>query len=373
MEQSQSTSDDHFTSKSDTFRSYQRRWDLSSSHTNTTVSRHSAITSGPWSISPSGKHVCSQAMKLWREEDIFISSGSRIASDATCIGFEGSVNEYRKLYPQTCPFSPDGSMIACVFENRTGLKLALIQPETLDVLQVVKAKSECKGIKGTIASLVFSTDNFFLAVISSHGQVYILTTSGMKLRFVLEREKIIHPLETLDPSINEPSALEFDPRFGNKMFATCTFYRGLVKIWTVTKNDKFKRCAVETLYSIHFPRVVNVIKYSPEGDILAVGCNEGIITCLSSDDGSALFDLNTSIQPTEFRSKAGIYHLAFSRTSEQLAASYSDGYIRVWHIPVDINLQHLCRVVINESTPESKIMSLPLPSRLKRFLLYKPY
>lgn len=310
-------------------------------------------------------------MRLWREEDVFISNGDR---DAASVGIIGLVNEYRKLYPQTCPFSPDGSVVACAFENRFGLILSLINPETVEVLRSVKAKRECKGIKGTIASVVFSPDGSFLAVVSSQGQVYILTTSGLRLRFTLERNQVLHPLEVLDPSINEPSALEFDPRYGHKVFATCTFYRGLVKIWNVIKNDKFKRGVVETSYSIHFPRVVNVIKYSTEGDILAVGCNDGIITCLNSDDGSAMFDLNTySTQPAEFRSKAGIYHLSFSRTSEQIAASYSDGYIRVWYIPVDINLQHLCRVVINESTPESKIMTLPLPLRLKQYLLYKSF
>lgn len=371
MEQSQFINENRHSSKKEKFRSFQRRWDLTSSQNTTTVTRHSTITSGPWSIAPNGKYVCCQAMKQWREEDIFISSGDHVVCDAFCSGFEGVVNEYRKLYPQSCPFSSDGTMVACAFEDKSGLKLALLSPATLHDLHVVKASRECKGIKGTVASLVFSTDSAYLAVISSRGQVYILHTSGLKLRFVLEREQVIHPLETLDPSINEPSSLEFDPRYGNKAFATCTFYRGLVKIWAVNKTDKHKRATVDTLYSIHFPRVVNVIKYSTEGDILAVGCNEGIITCINTNDGTAIFDLNTSTQASEFRSNAGIYHLGFSRTSEQLAASYSDGYIRVWNIPVGINLQHCCRVVINLSTPESKIMSLPLPVKLKRYLLYK--
>lgn len=313
-------------------------------------------------------------MKLWREEDIFISRGDdHVERDAICCGFEGIVNEFRKLYPQTCPFSPDGTKIACAFENNSGLQLAILHPTSLDIIHTIKASKECKGIKGTVASLSFSPDSAYLAVVSSKGQVYILRSSGLKLRHVLDSEQVIYPLETLDPSINEPSSLEFDPRYGNKVFATCTFYRSLVKIWGVSKPDQRKEACITALYSIHFPRVVNVIKYSTEGDILAVGCNEGIITCINTDDGTAMFDLNTTNQTPEFRSNAGIYHLSFSRTSEQLAASYSDGYIRVWQIPSDINLQHSCRVVINASVPESKVMQLPLPNKLKRYLLYKSF
>ncbi|KXJ10966.1 WD repeat and SOCS box-containing protein 1 [Exaiptasia diaphana] len=366
---SDDTRNDSSSTKNERFKLFKRCWDLSSQNT-TTVARHSTITSGPWSVASNGKYICSQAMKLWREEDVFISRGDDVESDAVCCGFEGIVNEFRKLYPQTCPFSPDGTKVACTFEsNNNGLQLAILHPSSMDIIHIIKASKECKGIKGTVASMTFSPDSAYLAVVSSKGQVYILRSSGLKLRHALNSEQVIYPLETLDPSINEPSSLEFDPRYDNKVFATCTFYRSLVKIWAVVKNEQ--RTCIATLYSIHFPRVVNVIKYSTEGDVLAVGCNEGVITCINTNDGTAVFDLNTTNQSPEFRSNAGIYHLSFSRTSEQLAASYSDGHIRVWQIPSDINLQHSCRVVINASVPESKVMQLPLPNKLKRYLLYK--
>lgn len=356
------------------FGSYMRVWDLPTSYSATTIARCSTITSGPWSISPDGNNVCCQGMKQYREEDLFLARCGTGMREVISCGFEGVINEYRKLYPQTCPFSPDGTMIASTFENTSGLHIMIHNPVSLDILHSVKITSACKGFKGTVASLVFSSDSYFLAVVSSRGQVFIFRSLGLKLRNSLDTEVIIQPLEMLDQTISEPCTCEFDPRFPHEVFATCTFYRGLVKIWEIVPSRASpRRGKIENVCEIQLTRVINSIKYSTEGDILAVGCSEGIITCLDPDDGSTVFELDTSIQSPEFQSTAGIYHLAFSRSGEHLAASYSDGYIRVWQLPVLPNLQHFCRIVINESFPASKIHMLPLPAKIKNYLLYKRY
>ncbi|EDO44914.1 predicted protein [Nematostella vectensis] len=206
--------------------------------------------------------------------------------------------------------------------------------------------------------------------LTGDGLVYILRTNGLRLAHYLDTAKYLEqPEDTIEHDItrSEPCVCDFDPRFPHSVIATCTFYRGLVTVWEIGKLGRASICKAE------FGRVLNMIKYAPSGEFIAVAGTEGVVTCINPEDASMLFELNTSNQSPQSRSTAGVYQLAFSRCQGKLAASYSDGFIRIWQLPLDVNLQDLCRLAINEAVPAKDIHKLPVPPRIKSYLLYKTY
>ncbi|KAJ7376419.1 hypothetical protein OS493_034696 [Desmophyllum pertusum] len=104
-----------------TYTSRTRAWDLASSPSTAITKYHCTLTSGPWSISPNGLRMCCLAMKQGVEEveDLFLSRYDySTPQKCTPCNLPGGMSEYRRIYPQGCPFSRDGSMVASIRRSR---------------------------------------------------------------------------------------------------------------------------------------------------------------------------------------------------------------------------------------------------------------
>lgn len=109
--------------------------------------------------------------------------------------------------------------------------------------------------------------------------------------------------------------------------------------------------------------------------MLAVGTSDSKILALNSESLSVLFVLNAHLQPDGLRTwyqNTEVSCLAFTRTCQQVAAGYKDGRVRVWQLPLILNLQHMCRLVVINHVPAREIPLLPLPSHVIRYLLFSP-
>ena len=70
---------------------------------------------------------------------------------------------------------------------------------------------------------------------------------------------------------------------------------------------------------------VNSVAFSPDGQIIASGSDDGIVRLQTTSD---------SVKPRALDANAwsSVTSLAFSRDSHTLAAGYTDGHVRVWDI-----------------------------------------
>ena len=354
------------------------KWDLSNSP-RTSVTESGLISSGPWSISPKGNLLSCLATKTVSEqvEDLFLAKCDPEHSVCVSSNLVGRFTAYRRMYPRGCPFSPDGSTVASLRDIKGVSSLVIASAKTAKVLAFTSVSKPCKGLRGVVANCQFSPDSHFLAVTSSYGQVYILRRSGLKLYQYLRTEEVVFvngtppdlPAAEADNSVT-PCTFDFDPRSRHHVFATCSFSTGLVRIWRVNSDEQRD---IHCKQSLTLRRTLNIIKYSPDGRLLALGAHDASISFIDPDEGSTLFVLKTRDQQPEFQSEAGIFHIAFSLSGEHLAASYSDGFIRVWQLPVKFDLQHLCRIVINTCISPRNVQRLCLPGRLKKYLLFENF
>ena len=351
-------------------------WDLASSPSTAITKYHCALTSGPWSISPNGQQLCCLAMKqgVHEEEDLFLSRYDSTPQKCTPCNIPGSLSEYRRIYPQECPYSHDGNTIASIRVVAGALQLAITAARNGKTICSERVSKVCFGFRGAVVNCAFSPNDRLLAVTSSYGQVYLLNSTRLTRVNSLDCVSILSPYKVSELANGNPedfvtySVCVFDPRFPFQEFVTCVLYAGIVKVWQMSCCDK-KDSEIQNRHTLTFKKLLNVVRYSPNGTILAVGGKDGTISCINVDDGTVSFVLDVTQQPPEFHSAADVFHVAFTQSGEQLAASYSDGYIRIWQLPIVFDLKLLCRLVVNACVPPNKVLQLPLPLRLQKFLL----
>lgn len=282
-----------------------------------------------------------------------------------------------------CSFSPDGKSVVAAAKLRGELNhICLIDVATKKLVKKMR-KTVSSKIRGCIKSCGFSPDGLYLATTSTSGQLIIFDVqdlhihSSLDLDVVTRRSLFCLPCRGAQRGSLGASRqcwYLFDPRYGHKYVTSC-LEDGTVQTWSVDHERPNLTCIQQT-YALQSPwQKIRSAAYSQDGTMLAIGTSDSKIYILNSESLSNIYVLNANLQPDGLRTwyqNTEVSCLAFTRTCQQIAAGYKDGRVRVWQLPMIINLQHICRLVVINHIPANEIPNLPLPSYLIRYLLYSP-
>lgn len=262
-----------------------------------------------------------------------------------------------------CVFSPNGLNAVTVsnvtLESHRGI-------ETNEIcLWQVKSKNRLKGFwrvscevvmprfAGHLVSCVFSPDSSLLAFSNSMSQLYVLKSQNLEL-FSAIRTDIVP---------GNACSCAFDPCFPHQRLASC-FEEGLFQIWYI--EDGQTNC-VQEMQLVQSPVQLTTFSYSPDGSLLAFGMSQGKVLVIETDFFSSLYELDTE---TDANAVIAVCSVAFTKSCQELAVGQSDGFVRIWQLPLKLELQHMCRLVINKMVAPNHIEYLPLPRNLKAYLQY---
>ena len=262
-----------------------------------------------------------------------------------------------------CVFSPDGLKAVTVsnvtLESHRGT-------ETNEIcLWQVKSKKKLKScwrvscevvlprFAGHMVSCVFSPDSSFLAFSSSLSQLYVLKSENLDLLSAIRTD--IVP--------GNACSCAFDPCYPCQKLAAC-FEDGLFQVWFI---DGGQTNCIKEMHLVQNPARLTSFCYSPDGSFLAIGTSQGKVLLIETELFCTLHELDV-----DKNTDIDICSVAFTMSCQELAAGQSDGVVRIWQLPLKLELQHMCRLMINKLVAPNQVDDLPLPRNLKAYLLYSP-
>lgn len=270
-----------------------------------------------------------------------------------------------------CVFSPDGLKAVTVsnvtLESHRGI-------ETNEIcLWEVKSKKKLKSLwrvscevvlprfTGHLVSCVFSPDSSLIAFSSSVSQLYVLKSENLELLCAIRT----------NVATGNCCNCAFDPCFPCQKLAAC-YEDGLFQVWYI--QDGEAKCVKETQL-VTGPTRLTAFSYSPDGSLLAFGTSQGKVIITETELLQTLYELNATHNieqeaANDSSVRVIICSVAFTKSSQELAVGQSDGFVRIWQLPLKFELRHTCRLVINKLVPPNQIECLPLPRNLKAYLLY---
>ena len=284
-----------------------------------------------------------------------------------------------------CSFSPDGRSLVVASKLTGDLNhICIIDIASKKMVRKMKsATNSSSKIRGHPRSCVFSPDGLFLAVSCTSGQLIVFDTQDFHIHSSLDLDTSTSSTCLCLPFRHSSrrtlsSHLQcwylFDPRYGHKYLTSC-LEDGTIQTWSLTADEPGLTC-IQLAYALQTPwQKIRSAAFSPDGTMLAVGTSDSKVLALNSESLSVLFVLNAHLQPDGLRTwyqNTEVSCLAFTRTCQQVAAGYKDGRVRVWQLPLILNLQHMCRLVVINHVPAQEIPELPLPAHLIRYLLFSP-
>ncbi|XP_048584308.1 uncharacterized WD repeat-containing protein alr3466 isoform X2 [Nematostella vectensis] len=282
-----------------------------------------------------------------------------------------------------CTFAPDGSSIVVVSRLTGDINhICVIDINSKKLVKKMNPALSSK-FRGTIKSCIFSPDGLFLSISTSNGQLVVLDIQDLHIHGSLDLDNSTSMICLCGPFRHNSGhsltlAMQcwylFDPRYGHKYLSSC-LEDGTIQTWMIETEKPGLRC-IQSTYILQTPwQKLCSAAFSPDGAVLAIGTSDSKILGLNSESLTVMFTLNAYLQPDGLRTwyqNTEVSCLAFTRTCQQLAAGYNDGRIRVWMLPLIMNLQHMCRLSIIKHIPANQIPHLPLPTHLLRYLLYSP-
>lgn len=262
--------------------------------------------------------------------------------------------------PSCCVFSPDGCYVVIV----SAIPTAQAQIQDLSLWRVSSSKvltkvskviceSALNGFSGRVYNCEFSLDGNFIALSTTHGQLYALNTPTLEVDSILQSVAME----------NNTCMCVFLP---DATLAGCTS-DGMFYLWSL-----YPRQLVCHQRIIHSSSKVTAMMHNQDYTAIAFGTSEGKVAVYCTD---LFHHLYTIIDPKDDDVNDDFHlevcSLAFSKSCHEMAVGYNDGCVRIWQLPVQMNLQHLCRMEILRIVLERNVGQLPIPLSLKAYLLFK--
>jgi len=200
-------------------------------------------------------------------------------------------------------FAPDGETVAT--GNRQGIVWTwqVETGEQLDEWQVEES--------AWLTSLTYSPDGDVLAAGHYDGYVHIWATSDGALR------------TTLEPQTEYCSATQLDFSTDGELLAMAGARQGLdhvVRLWRVADGEPAR--------DLPLTRAANSVAFSPDGQLVAAGTNDGVTVWQTSDWSvvATMAPLNEDGEPD------WVQAVAFSPDSGLLATATRNGVLYLWEV-----------------------------------------
>ncbi|XP_071799628.1 uncharacterized protein [Asterias amurensis] len=275
-----------------------------------------------------------------------------------------------------CSMSPDELFIATITRQRHCFQLYVFSTQYFYSYKESNCHeifpqflSDKPGLAHEHIECRFSPDSQFIAVSSSFGQLFVARKCGLTLY-----RGVLPGVCGDTASLANARMFDFDPRFGHEVMAVCCLDHVLKVCNLETEKHIWKLCLPDSL------GIPDSLKYNQDGSILAVAGSEAKIGLFHSRNGDPITTLDGADQCIHFSMKrqqaSGCYptvlRLSFTHNASHLAAASTDGFVRIWRLPQTLNLQSLCRLKILRHVPLNKVAKLPLPQKLRDYILCSP-
>ena len=269
-----------------------------------------------------------------------------------------------------CAISPDGKCLAILQADSKRFEIVLSRLDhgstSLDI--DLPLSQLLRGFYGPRYNehleCKWSPDGEHITVCSSINFMFILTK---KLNFVVNVTEEILPAEAY-PSWS--GTFDYDPRYTQDIIAVGCKNR-IVYFINVSSKEVMHQTDILGKDSI------DSVVYHPRGTSLAVGCRDFNIFILDSESADIVFQIDMKFTVPELVSNdpqsPSTMNMSYNTVGEQLAVSTCDGKVRVWQLPVKIQLFDLCRRAILSAVPGNKLNELPLPKQILQRLWFRPF
>lgn len=322
------------------------------------MSRTSSTTLPKVQVHPDSCYICfldSTEIKIFHR-----TQNTGIHSKA----YEAGFRRYRSF-----AISPDGKR-SCILarEGRTVYELLIYG---VNVNMYCDAKIPCtkldKDFVGTGQELVdckWSPNSRYVAITMSTGCLLCVYVKGQNIlcnvfEDILSESYLSHVL-----------AYDFDPSSGYQIMAVgdSQGYLCIINVEdkkVIAKSEKFENSQIDCLV------------YTAEADFVGIAMHDFKIHLCEPISCNIVMTIDMLEDCPYLHNSLNLPYpmvtsMSFSRSGEQLAVCCYDQFIRVYQMPVNINLKMMCKFKVLSLVEQGNIQHLPLPSALKNFLLPLP-
>ncbi|XP_033738440.1 uncharacterized protein LOC117325998 [Pecten maximus] len=234
------------------------------------------------------------------------------------------------------------------------------------IIDCYKINSEFKGSRLNLehTTCKWSPDSLCVAAGISHGQLIIVSRRSQTCLCDVFSDVIPNTC------LSRATTFDFDPKSCHQVVAVGATNRFL---YIVDVEEGTVLCQTEEVCGDH---AIDVVRFSCDGEFVGVALKNFTIQLFSPDTCCLIFrfsmkDSLLSLQ-TSMGPHASILNLTFTSTGQQAVTSTADGYVSFWQLPRKLELQFICKFKILSCVSLDRVSRLPLPPRLKDYLLSLP-